>query len=198
MKKSGLLYLLTLVSVIFSSCDLQHLDLSKFTKLDHLSPSIYLPISSGDYLIKDYVSIPETGNQAVSSPQIKLTPIVYDLSSLIYNIDAVDSFFVQVRTINNCPMQLQYSLSFDTVKLNSGLLPGGTLDVAGHVTASSEKTVEFSLSNADFRKFNQAASMTLTVTLSQPAVGPVIANDLKTGKITVYIAYRASLNILKL
>lgn len=186
------------VPILLIGCDLQRLDLSKFKKLDNLAPTIFLPISSGDYMVSDYTSIPETGNAIVSTPQVVLTPIVYDLTGLDYNIEAVDTFYVVIKTINACPMQLQYSLSFNGVKLNSPVLSGGTLDALGHVTASSEKTTQFLLNNADFRKFNQATSLTLSLQLLQPKNGQVIANDLKSGKISVKISYRASLNLLKL
>lgn len=198
MKRSRKFILLIIIPFLLIGCDLVRLDLSKVKKLDNLTPTIFLPISSGDYLISDYTSIPETGNTPISIPQLTLNPIVYDLTGLDYNIDAVDSFFVVLKTTNACPMQLQYSLTFNGVKLNSTVLSGGTLDALGHVTSPSERTTEFLLNNDEFRKFNQATSLTLSVILSQPKTGTVIANDLKSGKISVRISFRASLNILKL
>ena len=198
MKRSRQYILLIIIPFILIGCDLPRLDLSKFKKFDSLTPVIVLPIASGDYLVSDYASIPETGNAQVNTPQVTLTPIVYALTGLDYNIDAVDSFFVVIKTTNACPMQLQYSLTFDNVKLNSAVLSGGTLDAVGHVTSPTERTTQFILNNADFRKFNQATSLTLSVILSQPKTGPVVANDLKSGKISVRISFRASLNLLKL
>lgn len=198
MKRSHQFLLLFFIPLIITGCDLQRLDLSKFKKLDSLTPMIFLPVSSGDYLVGDYAVIPETGNVVVSTPQLTLTPIVYDLTGLDYNIEAIDTFYVVIKTTNACPMQLQYSLTFNGVRLNSSVLPGGTLDALGHVTSPSEKTTQFLLNNAEFRKFNQASSLTLSVILSQPKTGPVIANDLKSGKLSVRISYRASLNLLKL
>jgi hypothetical protein len=198
MNRSRQYILLIIIPFLLIGCDLVRLDLSKFKKLDNLTPTIVLPISSGDYLISDYISIPETGNTLISTPQLTLNPIVYDLTGLDYNIDAVDSFFVVLKTTNACPMQLQYSLTFNGITLNSTVLSGGTLDALGHVTTPSERTTEFLLTNDEYRKFNQATSLTLSVILSQPKTGPVIANDLKSGKISVRISFRASLNILKL
>lgn len=198
MNRSRQYILLIIIPFLLIGCDLVRLDLSKFKKLDSLTPVIVLPISSGDYLISDYISIPETGNTLISTPQLTLNPIIYDLTGLDYNIDAVDSFFVVLKTTNACPMQLQYSLTFNGITLNSTVLSGGTLDALGHVTTPSERTTEFLLTNDEYRKFNQATSLTLSVILSQPKTGPVIANDLKSGKISVRISFRASLNILKL
>ena len=198
MKRSCRIILLIIIPFLIIGCDILRLDTSKFKKLDDLTPTVYLPISSGDYLVSDYTSFPETGNVQISTPQIAFNPIVYDLTGLEYNIDAVDTFYVVIKTTNACPMQLQYSLNFNGVKLNSAVLSGGTLDVAGHVTAPSEKTTQFLLPNADFRKFNQATSMTLSIILYQPQTGRVIANDLKSGKIAVKISFRASINLLKL
>ena len=198
MKRSRQIILLIIIPFLLIGCDLQRLDLSKFSKLDNLTPSIFLPISSGDYLISDYASIPETGNTLISAPKVTLNPIVYPLTGLDYNIEAVDTFYVVIKTTNACPMQLQYSLTFNGVTLNSSVLSGGTLDALGHVTSPSERTTEFMLNNADFRKFNQATSLTFSVILSQPVTGPVTANNLKSGKISVRIFFRASLNLLKL
>jgi hypothetical protein len=186
------------ISLIISGCDLQHLDLALFTKVDHLTPKVYLPIASGDYLIKDFVSIPESGNIPVTTPAIKFRPIIYDLSGLEYSAEAVDSVFLVVKTINSCPMQLRYSITFEGVTLDSNELAGAALDASGHVKTPAEYTSEFFLSLSDFRKLSQAANLTLSVTLTQPKIGPVIANELINGKIWVKIAYRASLNLLKL
>ncbi|HEY5510488.1 MAG TPA: hypothetical protein VIK10_05595 [Prolixibacteraceae bacterium] len=198
MKQKIKLFFLIVITFIINSCEPEYFDISRFKSPDNLAPIVYLPVSSGDYIVKDYVNIPESGNALVLTAQIKLDSIQYDLTGLAFQTAAVDSVFLIVKTINANPMQIQYAISFNGVVINSPVLPGGTLDLAGHVTAPSEKTTTFVLSNPEFKKLGEASGYTLLFTLSQPKVGPVIANDLKTGKISMMIACRASLKLLKL
>ncbi len=198
MKQTFRYIFLVITSLIFNGCAPEYFDVSKFNAPDDLTPMIWLPVSTGDYLVKDYINIPETGSTPVNNPQIELAPITYDLTGLEFKTAAVDTLFIVVKTINASPMQLQYSLNFNDVLLKSPVLPGGKLDAAGHVTAPSEKSTTFLLSNAEFKRLGQASGYTLLITLLQPEAGPVIANDLKNGKITVKIAWKAPLNLLKL
>jgi len=198
MKQKIKLFFLIVITFIINSCEPEYFDISRFKSPDNLAPIVYLPVSSGDYLVKDYVNIPEADNAPVLTAEIKLDLIQYDLTGLAFHTAAVDSISLIVKTINDDPMQIQYTISFNGVVLDSPVLPGGTLDLAGHVTTPSQKTTTFVLSNPEFNKLCEASGYTLLFTLTQPKVGPVIANDLKTGKISVMIACRASLKLLKL
>lgn len=197
--KHNIRYIFLIMTILtFNGCAPEYFDISKFNSPDDLTPMIYLPVATGDYLIKDYINIPETGNTPVNNAQIELAAIKYDLTGLEFKTTAVDTLFIVVKTINACPMQFQYSLYFNGVLLKSPVLPGGTLDATGHVTAPAENTTTFPLSNTEFKKLSQASGYSLLITLSQPNAGLVIANDLKNGKISLKIAWKAPLKLLNL
>lgn len=205
MKQPKKLILFIFIVFLISSCEQEYFDLTLYTAADNLTPTVYLPISSGDYQIKDYTSIPENGNSPVNTPQIKLDSIKYDLTGLEFNTAAIDTLFMVVRSSNTSPMQYQYSLIFEVldaesskVELKSNILPGGMLDGAGHVTAASKDSTTFILNNPAYQIVSKAKRYTLLITLIQPNTGVVIANELKNGKIGIKIAYRAPVDILKL
>ena len=204
MKQLKRLILFILGSILISGCEPEYFDLSIFATQDDLAPMVYLPVSSGDYTVNDFTNLPETGNTPVLTQQIKLDSIRYELSGSDFSSAAIDTLFMVIKCANATPMQLQYTLLFEVldaearkVELVSPLIPGGTLDATGHVTAAARDSTTFVLNNPNYKIVSAAKRYTLLLTLTQPKTGTVIASALKTGKVSVKVAYRAPLNVLK-
>jgi len=205
MKRPKKLILFVLFSILISGCEQEYFDSSIYTSPEDLTPMMYLPVSSGDYMVKEFAEIQESGNSPVYTQQIRLDSIKYELSGSDFSSSAIDTLFMLVKSTNATPMQLQYTLLFEVldaelsmVELISPIIPGGTLDAAGHVTAATRDSSTFVLSNPAYKIVRAAKRYTLLITLFQPKSGTVIADDLKKGTVSVKVAYRAPVNILKL
>jgi hypothetical protein len=205
MKRLKRLILFMLFTIVLSGCEQEYFDLSIYTDPKSLKPLVYLPVSLGDYVVNDFTNIPESGNTPVLTQQIKLDSIKYELSGSDFSSATIDSLYMVIKTTNGTPMQLQYELLFEVldpesrkVVLHSQLLPGGTLDAAGHVTAAARDSTTFALSNPEYKIVSAAKRYTLLLTLTQPKTGTVLADELKSGKVSVKVAYRAHINFLKL
>ena len=199
MKKVLLIIWYLAMASLLGSCDLSDFQLDRLAKTDELSPVFYRPVSIGNYVVKDYAIVPGSGNTPVTVDSLLFKMIEYPLDSLTLNTTGTDSMVVIIKTVNETPMKLRYSLSFAGTTLDSGskLLSAATINKQGDVIASSRDSLEYQLNSVDVKNLGTATQMDLSIKLFQPKEGPVLANVLKTSSITFYIGFRARINHFK-
>lgn len=199
MKKDWGISLLFAVALFLVSCDLSDFQMERLATTSELSPVIYRPVSVGTYVVKDYVTIPLSGNLPVKADSLKFRPIVYQLDSTQFKTAGTDSMVVIIKTINETPMRFRYSLSYTGTTMYSGskLLSAATINPHGDVIEASSDSLEYKLTKADVSNLGTATQMDLLVTLYQPEKGPVLANVLNYSPITFHIGFRAPVNLFK-
>lgn len=199
MRKDWLISLLCAIALFLGSCDLSDFQLERLAKTDELSPVVYRPVSIGTYVVKDYVTVPGTGNTPVTIDSLIFKPIVYLLDSMKFKTAGTDSMVVIIKTVNETPMRFRYSLSFTGTTMDSGgkLLSAATINPQGDVIEASRDSLEYKLNQLDVANLGAATQMDLSITLYQPEKGPILANVLKNSPITFYVGFRAPVNLFK-
>ncbi len=189
-------------ALLFSlnSCNLSDFETSRLTEPTDLKPVVYLPVAYGTYPVKDFATIPQTGNAVVLQPQINfdLFPIPYDLKGMNFSTLAIDTMVVIVKTVNETPMKLQYKLSFTGTMMDSGTLKGAKLNSNGDVLEAARDSLEFGLNAAEIKMLGTAPILGLSISLFQPDTGSVIANVLKSSQVIFKIGFRAPVNLVKI
>jgi len=199
MRKDLLYILFSAVSLLFASCNLSDFQMDNLAKPTGLNPVVYRPLSSGTYLVKDYTIFPWIGNTPVKVDSLKFKPIAYPLDSMKMNMSGTDSMVVIIKTVNETPMKYRYKLSFNGTSMDSGskLLNAATIDLQGFVIEASKDSLEYQLNSNDVKNLGLATQFDLSITLYQPAKGPVVANVLKSSQISFKIGFRAPVNLFK-
>jgi hypothetical protein len=173
--------------------------MDRLANTTELSPLFYRPFSVGVYFVKDYSTVPGSGNTQMNEDSLMFRLIEYPLDSLKLNTTGTDSMVIVIKTINETPMKLRYRLSFNGTTLDSGNEPLGeaTINKQGEVLIASRDSLEYRLSSRDVINLGTATKMDLGIKLFQPEEGPVLANVLKNSPITFYIGFRARINLFK-
>jgi hypothetical protein len=199
MRKDLLYFLSSAVTLFFASCNLSDFQTENLAKPSGLNPVVYRPVSSGTYLVKDYTIFPWAGNTPVTVDSLKFKPIAYPLDSMKMNTSGTDSMVVIIKTVNETPMKYRYKLSFKGTSMDSGskLLNAATIDQQGFVIEASKDSLEYQLNSNDVKSLGSATQFDLSITLYQPAKGPVVANVLKSSQISFRIGFRAPVNLFK-
>jgi len=199
MNKVKLIIWHLVIAFLMVSCDLSDFQLERLAKTNELSPVFYRPVSVGTYVVRDYATVPGSGNMPVTIDSLLFKTIEYPLDSLTLNTTGTDSMVVIIKTVNETPMKLRYSLSFGGTTLDSGnkLLSAATVNNQGDVIASSRDSLEYQLNSVDVKNLGAATQMDLYIQLFQPEEGLVLANVLKSSSITFYIGFRARINLFK-
>jgi len=199
MKKDWWIPLLGAISLFLLSCDLSDFQMERLAPTDELSPVVYRPVTVGTYVVKDYVTVPGTGNTPVTVDSLIFKSIEYQLDSMLLNTSGTDSMVVIIKTVNETPMRFRYSLSFTGTTMDSGskLLSAGTVNPQGDVVEASRDSLEYKLNALDVANLGAATQMDLSITLFQPEEGAVLANVLKNSPITFYIGFRGPVNLFK-
>ncbi len=199
MKRESVYCCIVAMLMLLSACDLSEFQMDRLVKTNELSPAFYRPVSVGTYLVKDYATVPGSGNTLITADSLMFRLIEYPLDSLKLNTTGTDSMIVVIKTINETPMKLRYSLSFNGTILDSGYEPlsAATINTQGDVLVASRDSLEYRLSSLDVVNLGTATQMDLAIKLFQPEEGPVLANVLKNSPITFYIGFRARINLFK-
>jgi hypothetical protein len=199
MKNESIFCWIAAMMLLLASCDLSEFQMDRLAKTTELSPAFYRPVSVGTYLVKDYATVPGSGNTLITADSLMFRLIEYPLDSLKLNTTGTDSMMVVIKTINETPMKLRYSLTFNGTTLDSGYEPlsAATINTQGDVLAASRDSLEYRLSTSDVVNLGTATQMDLAIKLFQPEKGPVLANVLKNSPITFYIGFRARINLFK-
>ena len=199
MRKCKLFILACALMPLIVSCDLSDFQLSKLAKSDDLNPVIYRPVSTGSYLVKDYVSVPGLGSAPVTKDSLNFNNIRYPFENMSFNMTGTDSMVVIIKTVNETPMKYRYKLSYTGGSMDSGskLLQAATINTQGDVIEASRDSIEYKLNSMDVIKLGKTTQMDLAITLYQPAKGPVLAGVLKNSQISFNIGFRAPINLFK-
>jgi len=198
MSKNQFFSIIGSVALLLASCNLSDFQTSKLISPTDLNPVLYMPVATGNYLVKDYTHIPELGNMPVLEPKIVFDTIRYDMTKLNFLPTAVDSMVIIVKTVNETPMKLQYSFSFTGKIVTSPLLPGAKLNPNGDVIEASKDSIEYKLNYAEILNLGITPSIDFAISLFQPGSGSVIATVLKNSNISVKVGIRAPVNLVKI
>lgn len=200
MIKYRLFWFLGALFIFVNSCNLSDFETDKLIDPTDLKPLVYLPVSYGTYPVKNYATIPQTGNTVVPQPRIDYVPfpIPYDLKGLSFSTQAIDTMVVIVKTVNETPMKLQYKLTYPGTMMDSGILQGAKLNSNGDVLEAAIDSIEFGLSAAEVKNLGTAPILDLYISLFQPDTGFVIANVLKNSQVSFKIGFRATVNLVKI
>ena len=198
MSKNQIFSIVGSVALLLASCNLSDFQTNKLVAPTDLNPVLYMPVASGNYLVKDYTHFPELGNMPVPEPKIDFDTIRYDMTQLNFIPIAVYSMVIIVKTVNESPMRLQYSFSFTGKTVTSPLLQGAKLNANGDVIESVKDSIEYKLNYAEILNLGITPSIDMAVSLFQPASGSVIAKVLKFSSISVKVGFRAPVNLVKI
>jgi hypothetical protein len=205
MKNFKFLNLLFVIGILSVSCNLSNFDFSKLADPTGLNPIVYRPMVSGTYIVKDYYKGPPlAGNNPVTADPIYLKLIPYSFNGMAFNTTGTDSMVVIVKTINETPMRYQYKLIFtgpggkDSSLVSSKILPSAPINSQGIVDGLSRDSVAYKLDSLGVVKLSSATDIDLSIALYQPVTVPVLANVLKYSSISIYIGFRAPINLFKI
>jgi hypothetical protein len=186
--------------IFLYSCNLSDFETDRLIEPTDLKPVVYLPVAYGTYLVKDFATIPQTGNTVVTQPQINFDsyPIPYDLKGVSFSAQAIDTMVIIVKTVNATPMKLQYKLSYPGTMMDSGILPSAKLNNNGDVLEAATDSTEFGLTAVEVKALGSSPVMDLYISLFQPDTGVVLANVLKSSQVSIKIGFRFPVNLVKI
>jgi len=186
--------------IFLYSCNLSDFETDRLIEPTDLKPVVYLPVAYGTYPVKDFASVPQTGNTVITQPRIDFIPfpIPYDLKGLSFSAQAIDTMVIIVKTVNETPMKLQYKLSYPGTMMDSGILQSAKLNNNGDVLEAATDSIEFGLTAAEVKVLGSAPVLDLSVSLFQPDTGVVLANVLKSSQVSLKIGIRVPVNLVKI
>jgi len=202
MSKNLFLLFSSIILLILASCNLSDFQTDKLVKPKDLSPVVYLPVAVGNYIVKDFYTLPPgPANLPFVLPSISFVPIPisYSLDQLNFVPTAVDSMFIVVKTVNETPMKLQYTFEFNGAPpIKSDILQSAKLNSSGDVIEPAKDSIEYKLNAQEIIELGSSPSIDLYITLFQPDMGTVFSGVLKSSKVSFKIGFRAPINMVKI
>ena len=177
--------------LLFQACNLDDFELDRLTDPTDLKPELFAPIASGNYSVKNFVSL--SGNSSAAVPAlVALTPISYDINGIQFSDAAVDSVTLLVTMNNQTPMELSYTITSTYLGLQMG-----KSYTSGVIAPGAKVTNEFGLSRTDMENIDLSTRLLISALLAVPSGGTVTEQQLLNSDFGIQVSLKGRFDLIK-